>query len=77
MVAFVCRLGDEPARVKAEAQAKVDEALDRAESYAPHALHSLDPQGGVDIAEVKRRYGDRVCLVGNVNCGKLDTGTDS
>jgi len=42
----------------------------------PHALHSLDPQGGVDIAEVKRRYGDRVCLIGNVNCGLLDTGSD-
>ncbi|MSS73082.1 MAG: hypothetical protein EXS64_16565 [Candidatus Latescibacteria bacterium] len=42
----------------------------------PHALHSLDPQGGVDIAEVKRRVGDRVCLIGNVNCGMLDSGTD-
>jgi uroporphyrinogen decarboxylase len=42
----------------------------------PHALHSLDPQAGVDIAEVKRRYGDRVCLIGNVNCGLLETGTD-
>lgn len=42
----------------------------------PHALHSLDPQGGVDIAEVKRRYGDQVCLIGNVNCGLLDTGID-
>jgi uroporphyrinogen decarboxylase len=42
----------------------------------PHALHSLDPQGGVDLAEVKRRVGDRVCLIGNVNCGLLDTGTD-
>ena len=42
----------------------------------PHALHSLDPQAGVDIAEVKRRYGDRVCLIGNVNCGLLDTGSD-
>ena len=42
----------------------------------PHALHSLDPQGGVDMAEVKRLYGDRVCLIGNVNCGALDTGTD-
>lgn len=40
----------------------------------PHALHSLDPQGGIDIAEVKRRYGDRVCLIGNVNCGLMDTG---
>jgi len=42
----------------------------------PHALHSLDPQGGVDIAEVKRLYGDRICLIGNVSCGLLDTGTD-
>ena len=42
----------------------------------PHGLHSLDPQGNVDIAEVKRRVGDRVCLIGNVNCGLLDTGTD-
>jgi len=42
----------------------------------PHALHSLDPQGGVDMAEMKRLYGDKVCLIGNVNCGLLDTGTD-
>ena len=42
----------------------------------PHALHSLDPQGGVDIAVVKQRYGKQVCLIGNVNCGALDTGAD-
>lgn len=41
----------------------------------PHALHSIDPQGGVDIAEIKRLYGSRICLIGNVHCGKLDTGT--
>jgi len=40
----------------------------------PHALHSLDPQAGVDIAEIKHRYGKQVCLIGNVNCGLLDTG---
>ena len=50
--------------------------LDQLVDCKPHALHSLDPQGGVDIAEVKRRYGDRVCLIGNVNCGLMDTGTD-
>jgi len=50
--------------------------LDQLVEAGPHALHSLDPQAGVDIAEVKRRYGNRVCLIGNVNCGKLDTGTD-
>jgi len=42
----------------------------------PHALHSLDPQAGIDMAEIKRLYGNRVCLIGNVNCGMLDTGTD-
>lgn len=50
--------------------------LDSLVSANPHALHSLDPQGGVDIAEVKRRVGSRVCLIGNVNCGLLQSGTD-
>lgn len=49
--------------------------LDQLVSARPHALHSLDPQGGVDIAEVRRRVGDDLCLIGNVNCGLLDTGT--
>lgn len=50
--------------------------LDQLLSTNPHALHSLDPQGGVDIAEVKRRCGEQVCLIGNVNCAMLDTGSD-
>jgi uroporphyrinogen decarboxylase len=50
--------------------------LDQLVQANPHALHSIDPQAGVDIAEVKRLYGDKVCLIGNVNCGMLDTGTD-
>ena len=50
--------------------------IDQLVEAGPDALHSLDPQGGVDIAEVKARYGRRVALIGNVNCGKLDTGTD-
>ena len=50
--------------------------LGRLVEAAPHALHSLDPQGGVDIAEVVRQAGDKLCLIGNVDCGKLQTGTD-
>ena len=42
----------------------------------PHALHSIDPQAGVSLSEVKRLYGDKVALCGNVNCGLLQTGTD-
>ena len=51
--------------------------LDQLVQSGPHALHSLDPQGGVEIADVKRRYGRDLCLIGNVNCGLLDTGTDA
>ena len=50
--------------------------LDQLVQCGPDALHSLDPQGGVDLAEVKRLYGDRVALCGNVNCGLLQTGTE-
>ena len=144
MVEFSYRLADEPDKVKAEADAAVNRALERGERFArhggldgwalcsdyclntgpflspaqfgefvtpylakliagyrdqgfytikhtdgnimpivdqlvdanPHALHSLDPQAEVDIAEVKQLYGDRVALCGNVNCGVMDTGTD-
>jgi len=50
--------------------------IDQLVDCNPHALHSLDPQAGVDIKEVKALYGDRVCLCGNVNCGLIDTGTE-
>jgi uroporphyrinogen decarboxylase len=50
--------------------------LDQLIECNAHGLHSIDPQAGVDIAEVKRSYGDKVCLCGNVNCGLLQTGTD-
>lgn len=42
----------------------------------PDAIHSLDPQGGVDLTEVRKIVGDKIALVGNVNCGLLQTGTD-
>lgn len=51
--------------------------LDALVAARPHALHSLDPQGKVDLAEVKRRVGDQLCLIGNVNCSLLQTGTDA
>lgn len=42
----------------------------------PHALHSIDPMAGVDIREVKRLVGDKVCLCGNVHCAALQTGSE-
>ncbi len=40
-------------------------------------LHSLDPQGGVDMAEIKRVVAGRTCLIGGVHCGMMQTGTDA
>ena len=50
--------------------------IDQLVQCHPHALHSLDPQAGVDIAVVKERYGDQLCLIGNVHCAMLQIGTE-
>lgn len=42
----------------------------------PDAIHSLDPQGGVSIPAVRKIIGGDIALVGNVNCGLLQTGTE-
>jgi len=34
-------------------------------------LHPIEPIAGMDIGEVKRRYGDRICLLGNIDCSYL------
>lgn len=49
--------------------------LDQLVQANPHALHSLDPMAGVDIAVLKRTVGEKVALCGNVNCALMQTGT--
>lgn len=34
-------------------------------------VHPIDPLAGMDLGEAKAKYGDRVCLMGNVDCGNL------
>jgi len=31
-------------------------------------IHPIDPMAGMDIGEAKVRFGDKVCLLGNVSC---------
>lgn len=51
--------------------------LDQLVSCKPHAIHSLDGQAkDMDIAIIKQRVGDQVCLIGGVQCGLLQTGTE-
>ena len=33
-----------------------------------YGLHPIDPNAGMDLGEVKGKYGNRVCLMGNVDC---------
>ena len=35
------------------------------------AINPIEPAAGMDIGVVKQRYGDRIALVGNIDCGEL------
>ena len=40
-------------------------------------LHPIDPMAGMDMAESKKKFGDKVCLCGNVSCAfSLVSGTE-
>ena len=34
-------------------------------------LNPLEPPAGMDIARIKHEYGDRIAIVGNIDCGEL------
>lgn len=50
--------------------------LDAAVKAGLAGVHSLEPKAGVNMAEVKRDYGDRLVLVGNVDCGEALSQSD-
>ena len=39
------------------------------ESVGIDGYHAIEPGAGMDIGRMKREYGDRITLVGNVDCG--------
>lgn len=34
-------------------------------------VHPLEPVADMDLGEVKQRYGDKLCLLGNIDCGYM------
>ena len=34
-------------------------------------INPLEPTAGMSLADVKREYGSRICLIGNIDCGDL------
>jgi uroporphyrinogen decarboxylase len=53
---------------------KIVPLIDDLLSLGTNGLHALEPEA-LDIREVKRRWGDRVCLIGNVSLVTLGRGT--
>lgn len=73
----ICRAGREDGMlVIKHTDGNIMPIIDSLVAAKPHALHSIDPMAGVDIREVKRLYGDKVALCGNVHCAALQTGTE-
>ena len=42
--------------------------LDSIVEAGADGFHPVDPMAGMDIGDVKQKYGDKLCLMGNVNC---------
>jgi uroporphyrinogen decarboxylase len=36
-------------------------------------IHPIDPVAGMDLGEAKVKYGERICLLGNIDCSHLMT----
>jgi uroporphyrinogen decarboxylase len=45
--------------------------LDMIVSTGIDGLNPIEPVAGMDLATVKRLVGDKVCLLGNIDCGEL------
>lgn len=47
--------------------------LDDLVALGIHGLHSLQPSAGMEIGAIKRKYGDRLCLMGNLDLHLLSS----
>ena len=47
------------------------EILDSILAAGPDAINPLEPVAGMDMGKVKEYCGERVCLMGNIDCGEL------
>ena len=45
--------------------------LDMIVDADPDGLNPIEPAAGMDLRSVKERVGDRVCLIGNIDCAHL------
>lgn len=72
---FVKAVREEGAYTVKHTDGNISPILDQLLECRPHALHSIDPMAGMDIRQVRAQVGDTVCLMGNVDCSRLQSGT--
>jgi len=49
----------------------VNSLLDDLVATGVDAFHAIEPQAGMDIVRLKRDYGQRLVLIGNVDCSTV------
>jgi len=47
------------------------EILDMIISAGPDGINPIEPAAGMELRKVKELAGDRVCIIGNIDCGHL------
>ncbi len=62
---------DEGALVVKHCDGNIWELMEPFAATGIDAINPLEPIAAMDLAEVKRRYGHRLCLIGNVDCGYI------
>ncbi|MEW6358568.1 MAG: uroporphyrinogen decarboxylase family protein [Planctomycetota bacterium] len=45
--------------------------LDMIVALRPDGINPIEPVAGMELSKVKALYGDRTCIVGNIDCGQL------
>lgn len=72
MLRSVCEpLAEAGMKVVFHSDGDVTEILDDMLDAGIHGLNPIEPQAGMDIGRLKRRYGKRLILVGNVDCSQV------
>jgi uroporphyrinogen decarboxylase len=68
---MVDAIHEEGAKVVKHTDGNVYKILKQMVDLGIDGLNPIEPSAGMDIGEVKEKYGDRICLIGNIDCGDL------
>ena len=68
---MVNTIHDEGGKVIKHSDGNLWKILDEIVNTGVDGLNPIEPVAGMDIGEVKQKYGAKLCLAGNIDCGGL------